>query len=129
MSVSNRPIENNSNLLNYTLGMVNFIVCECFSYFPIAVIRHHDQSSLLLEIIRGLQFQRARIHEHNSREHGSRQADMVLKQWLEAHIFLYKQKAERTNWEWYRILRPQTLPQLSHLLIFSRQFHQLETKY
>lgn len=69
------------------------------------------------------------VHEHPGREHSSRHGSGAA---TEAYIFIHKQEAEKVNWEWPGLLKSQSLtqdpPTGPHLLILSKQFHQLGTK-
>lgn len=51
------------------------------SYFPVVVVRHHDQGNLTEEFIWGLHFQHPC---HHGREHGSRKAGIMLEQYPRA---------------------------------------------
>lgn len=101
----------------------------CLSYFSIAVKKQHAKATW-----RGLQSRGLGVHDHHDEEHGSRQAGMVLGQQLRAHISVCKQKAESANWkcrETFEVSKPtrDTSPASQHLLVISKQFYHLGTKY
>ena len=45
-----------------------------------------------------------------------KQAGMVLEQQLKTYILRHNQEAERANWEWYGLLKPQSLLPVTYLL-------------
>lgn len=82
------------------------------SYFLIAVERHHDQSNLQKkEFIENLQF-RGWTHDCHSREHGSKQADIVMEQQLETCILhsdrRQRHKGGEANWDRCGLLKPKS---------------------
>lgn len=82
------------------------------SYFLIAVERHHDQSNLQKkEFIENLQF-RGWTRDYHSREHGSKQADIVMEQQLETCILhsdrRQRHKGGEANWDRCGLLKPKS---------------------
>lgn len=57
------------------------------NYVYAAVIRPHDQGNIHRDVfVWGLQFQRVKVHDHDDREHGTRQVKMALGPLLRTHI-------------------------------------------
>lgn len=57
-----------------------------------------------------------RVHGCCVWHHGSRQAVTVLEQWLRAYILIHKHEAERETQNMASLLKPQSLPTMTHSL-------------
>lgn len=61
------------------------------------VLKHHDLSNLQKKELCGVYGSRKMtVYHHHKREHGSRQAGLLLEHLLSIHIWSHKQEAENT---------------------------------
>lgn len=49
------------------------------------------------EFILNLQYPRVKVHDHHGRKHDSRESGMVIEQYLDAEILIFKQESKKAH--------------------------------